>query len=553
MIKRLQNMAFASAALALLFSLGACSHSVRVSDIPEPLPDDRRTIPAPEYRKIYLQQDAFDAQVTRQGSEAFDLSRQWRRLTGNKKEAFNTNAFDEVNDCSWFINRHYLNPMTTEEIKQGSLTNNPPSTDKWTVVGAKLEGVTPGFTIKDSKGDRYVIKFDPPGWPELSTSVEMISSRLFHAMGYNTPEDYLLYFDPAIIEIGEGVTVPDEKTRDPRQMTLEDLDDTWARVNHEDDGTIRAVASKFISGKIIGPFRYHGTRDDDPNDIVPHQHRRELRGLRILCSWLNHWDAKANNSLDAFVTEGDRQYVKHYLIDFGSTLGSQGDEPMPHWTGFENTVDPQQMFRNTLGLGFYEPGWYRGREITYREIGLFDNKSFDPKDYKFIIANEAFEMLTRRDAFWGAKIVMAFSDEDIAAAVSTAEYSNPEAEQYLIDVLSERRDIIGRYWLKDVNTLDHFEVVDNGTALAFKDVLIESGLTDRASYQFVYAQEGDILGEPTNLGGNTRIPLPPRDSGVIQCKVRMKKLDSEDWSSWVDVFVRVTDGEYELAGVLRSE
>jgi hypothetical protein len=77
-------------------------------------------------------------------------------------------------------------------------------------------------------------------------------------------------------------------------------------------------------GKPIGRIRFYGTRPDDPNDIVEHEHRRELRGYGVFAAWLNHVDAKAINSLDTLVTEKGRSYVRHNLIDFGSSLGSGG-------------------------------------------------------------------------------------------------------------------------------------------------------------------------------------------------------------------------------------
>jgi len=71
-----------------------------------------------------------------------------------------------------------------------------------------------------------------------------------------------------------------------------------ARTPHAAGGNYRAMASMVIPGRPIGPFQYNGTRGDDPNDLVPHEHRRDLRALRTFCAWLGHDDSKALNSLD---------------------------------------------------------------------------------------------------------------------------------------------------------------------------------------------------------------------------------------------------------------
>src|SRR5262249_31444917 len=39
----------------------------------------------------------------------------------------------------------------------------------------------------------------------------------------------------------------------------------------------------------VGRATYAGAKDDDPNDFVPHEDRRELRAQRIMAAWLDHW------------------------------------------------------------------------------------------------------------------------------------------------------------------------------------------------------------------------------------------------------------------------
>ena len=51
--------------------------------------------------------------------------------------------------------------------------------------------------------------------------------------------------------------------------------------------------------------------------------------------------------------------------------------------------------------------------------------------------------------FPGARIVAAFTDDHIRAAVARGRYSDPRAAEYLTRVLIERRDQIVRRWLPD--------------------------------------------------------------------------------------------------------
>jgi hypothetical protein len=75
----------------------------------------------------------------------------------------------------------------------------------------------------------------------------------------------------------------------------------------------------------VGPFSYTGRRGDDPNDIYAHEHRRELRGLYVVGSWINHADMKEENTLDMYGPESGQ--ITHYLIDFGASMGSNSTGP----------------------------------------------------------------------------------------------------------------------------------------------------------------------------------------------------------------------------------
>ena len=216
--------------------------------------------------------------------------------------------------------------MTAADVARGPGTGRGPAPGPWTILSGKREGVTPGLTVLDANRERWFIKFDPPKHPEMATGAEVVVTKLFHALGYYVPENELaLVRRDELVLTEESTTVAMNGAE--RRMRQDDVDAVLRLAAKRPDGSYRVVASKALAGEAVGPFVFAGTRSDDPNDVVLHEHRRELRGLRAFAAWVNHVDAKALNSLDTLIEQDDRFVLRHHLIDFGSTLGSAAVKP----------------------------------------------------------------------------------------------------------------------------------------------------------------------------------------------------------------------------------
>ena len=533
--------------------------------IPPPgIPDDTNHVTLqPESRKIPVIYDGIDKVSFQQIRESLDFSRQLRHLAGKPKQALNINAFDEVDNSSWFTNRNAIKPLSLEEIARGpNVGSGPEVSGIWTIIRAKLEGVTPGFTIRDSRGKMYLVKFDPKGYSELATGAEVISTKLFFAAGYNTPENYLVYFHPDILRLEGDVKFIDEKGH-KAFMTGEDLEKILKKIEILPDGRIRAMASKYVPGTPIGPFTYQGRRKDDPNDFIPHQHRRELRGLEVMCGWLKHTDTKDGNSLDSYVTENGRSYVRHFLIDFGSTLGSAAHSPFSPEAGYVNQFDPKDILENTITLGLKVEGWEKQTEYQFASIGRYRSDPFEPDKFKSNLPNPAFDLMTNLDGYWGAKLVTSFTYKQLEAVVKQGEYSDPEAEAYLLKTITERRDIIGRYWFSLINPLDNFELDRDpeGTQnLRFVDLAVERNLEleDQSKYRYDLRVDGKILKKEVDLGNSKSIVIPDDLPSIknqqLEFTIRIERNGDGKWSKWVKVYLQynLTSGDYSLIGLRRQ-
>jgi len=515
---------------------------------------DMNDIPEPKVRRNSQYYDFFDATFFQQAKQAFDIPRHVR-----KRPAANANAVDQVPDSSWFTNRNGRRPMSLEEIKRGSNTPDGPDPQGPWIVSRKTSGITPGFRIRDARGQRYGIKFDPPDYPEMASGAEVVATKLYHASGYNTPENYIVRFRPEILQIAPDATVVDWRGAE-RRMTAKDLDDVLSKVPRLPDGTVRALASKWLSGKPQGPFRYYGLRQDDPNDWIPHEHRRELRGLRVIASWLNDNDIREQNTLDMYVTQDGRRFLRHYLIDFGSALGSETLFPNTDRVGFEYILDAGEISKAFLSLGAHNRPWGHRRTILYKSIGYIESEMFHPGRWKPNYPIIAFENMTSADAYWAAKIVMSFTDEQIRAAVDTAEYSDPAAADYLSRILMERRDKIGRYWFIRAGGVDNFRVVaDAGRppVLPFDDLVARHGFATPAERVYRYRVLRDERRTPwQELSQEARLAVPlgatePRGVQVVEVQVRDRK--HSPWSPAIAIHLGEEEGRLRILGWVRAD
>ena len=479
--------------------------------------------------------------------------------------ALNVNTLGEVPDSSWFTNRIGRYDMTVDEVVRGPNQVEGPADGVWQITGRPDSGITPKFTIRDARGDTYLIKLDPADFPELPSSVEVISTKIFHAIGYHVPEDFIVTFDVSRLTVAPGARIR-TASGDRRPIDMNDVEQWLRGTPRTADGRIRALASRYVPGKVVGQFRFTGTRSDDPNDIYPHERRRELRGLRVFAAWLNHDDARAINSIDTYVEEQGRRYIKHYLQDFGSNLGSGSTSAQQPRGGYEYLVDRGATAKGLLTFGLWTRDWTQVSYPRDASLGNIEADFFEPWRWKTEYPQPAFDQMDAADAFWAASIASRFTDEMIAAIVRTGELSDPAAAKFLTDVIIRRRDKVVAYWIGQTNPLDTFRVNRRGDSpeLTFDNAAVRLGLADSAAYTVRWLTLDNIasveraIGSDTHLA-ETRATIPqaawgPADeagSRYAVASIETLHPSFSNWASPVRVTVRERKGQLDVVGIER--
>ena len=472
--------------------------------------------------------------------------------------AENINTIDEVPDSSWFTNRILAKPLSIEEAVRGPLTGNGPAPGTLTVIRAKSEGAAPGFTLRDTAGVTWFIEFDPPSNPEASSAAAVVAMRIFWALGYNQAEYYISRLSREQLQIDKSATFTPPSGKE-RPMTFKDIEPMLEKAARYSDGSYRYLASRLLPGKILGGFKYYGTRPDDPNDIYPHEQRRELRGLKVFAAWTNLVDVKALNTMDTLIAENGQSRVRHWLLDVGSTFGI-GANGQHDWTdGYEYFFEGDKTLKRIVTFGLYLQPWQTTKYEKNRSIGIFEGDKFDPLEWKSRVPAAALLRARDDDAFWAARRVMAFSDDMIRALAKTGKYSDPKAEKLLADVLIKRRDKIGQTYFTRINPLVNFSL-DSSGALKFENAATHAGVAKaqpeyRAAWFVLNNTTGvsSPLGETSSTTEQIAAPsgLPQSAAAYVVAEVRAVTSPYPPWARPVRVTFHRTDSGWKLVGLDR--
>ncbi|HEY4183247.1 MAG TPA: hypothetical protein VGM90_40770 [Kofleriaceae bacterium] len=437
-------------------------------------PDDAPFLPKPASRESDDLWDTVDNVVFEPLTSMLAL----RRIP----RATNATALDEVADSSWFTNR--IDALVATEDpgiwQRGPCTSAAPdSGGPWTISSGKPNGANPGFILKHANGKKYLFKLDGAN-DERPSTADYVGSRIYWAAGYNAPCNRIAYIDPnklliaptAKAETFEGDKVPFTHAMLEKALTRGGIP--------RPDGTLRGSLSELIPGEVLGPWADFGTRDDDPNDIIPHEDRRELRGSYVLAALLSHYDAREQNSLDEWVaaTKDGPGFIRHYMLDFGDCFGSKSSrQRVTRRRGHAYEIQWPLAFVELITFGVLPRPW-RDPHLGPGgfTLGFYTDDPFEADDFHTAYPYGPFTRVAEADAAWAARILARMPDEAIRSIVDGAELSSVAVRDELLRAIRGRkRKLLQRY----LGELSPLVPRINGAQVCGTDVAVTAGIADR--------------------------------------------------------------------------
>jgi hypothetical protein len=194
------------------------------------------------------------------------------------------------------------------------------------------------------------------------------------------------------------------------------------------------------------------------------------------------------------------------------------------------------MWKRLFSFGFFVRPWQTMKYEQHPEIGRFDADNFDPLAWRPRVPVAALRHVREDDTLWAALRVMAFTDQQIRAAVKTGGFTDPKAEELLASLLIERRDIIGRVYYARINPLTRFTLSRDG-ALSFENPAVNADFAQAPAegYEAEWSTFDNATGESrpigptgTTKGDGTSIAAPgtlPETAGAY-VKISIRAIES---------------------------
>lgn len=477
---------------------------------------DKAPIEQPEKRDYNRYAYSVDQLVNRQLDDLIDPV--------DPPSAMNTNALDEVPNSSWFTNRLGREYLVGRQVADGpgGPDNSPEKCKPWEILRIEASKISPAVSIRDSKGREFTLKFDSKVFPEAITASEVIASRIMYAAGYNVQASYIVHFT------SRDIVLADSNMQD-------ELDAIFSQIYVTSDGRYRAAAVAEPDGIDCGIAPLSGIREDDPNDRIPHEHRRELRALKVFCAWLGHVSFTPDNIRDIYAAGAGGSYLKHYLVDFDNCFGAYFITDQKSHSGFEHlAIDMQETAGNLITFGFGSEPWGEIKSKSYTLAGpYYDSENFDPSKWKPLVPVPCFSQLTPQDAFWAAKIISSFGDEHLSAAIKQGQITSNSTSQEIAKVLKKRRRTIAEWGFSKVCPIDDIslEFKRQGLVLKFMNLAIKNSIakTTDTEYSFrMMDRERNVLKEF-------------KSGSMPQFMIPQKGLSLSGSNNYVIIEIRVSD------------
>jgi hypothetical protein len=481
--------------LGAALALGACAHSdPRRYGLRSPVTRDQdldlisldckgkdaNKIPCLEMYESSFVWDGADNELFRPLSEGLSLK--------SVGFARNVNAFDEVPDSSWFTNRIGAKGMTEQEVFDGYCIPgkylNPNLPDgSWLIDHGKDNGANPGFRVV-SEGVKYMLKLDNSEdmQGERATAATAIATRLYYAAGWWAPCDAIVYFRKSILKLKDGLQIVANVGK-PKKFDDKLLDDMLVKTSKR-GATYRVAASRWLPGAALGPFTYNGIRDDDPSDVIPHEHRRDLRGARLIAAWVNHFDSREQNSMSTWMSDNlnevadghkdpkptNKGYVRHWYIDLGDCFGSTwSSDDISRRLGHSFVLDFPYLGKDFITFGTQERPWDHNHQNPEAPIfGYYNEEDFKPDLWRNEYPNPAYDNMQEGDGAWAARILSRFTYGDVQAAVRAGDLTEPAHSAFLVRVLWNRLKAIELRYFSILSPLS--DVTINGDRLCAVDL-----------------------------------------------------------------------------------